>query len=310
MSGDTAVLGAVNDDDTGTNSGAAYVFVRSGTTWTQQDKLLASDGIGNESFGFSVALSGETALVGASKATAPLSQSGAAYVYVRSGSSWTQQDKLIPDDPEGFSGFGLSVGISGDTAVVGKFVDSTFAFAAGSAYVFSRSGTSWAQQDKLTPADRAAQQEFGHSVSISGDTVVVGAPKDDDLGVDAGAAYIFSIETLDPVLYGISDFALDTVDPVTGALQSSVAISVPGDALPLGGFGLTVNPTTNEMYATVKLFFGSGFNRNLARIDPNTGIATIIGSMDQSIVDLAFDDSGVLYALSGDCVSSCGGPNA
>ena len=194
VSRDTVVVGA-RDDDTpaGAKAGSAYVFVRSGTTWSKQQKLLASDGAPLDNFGVSVSVAGDTAVVGAHGVTGS-PRAGSAYVFVRSGTTWSEQQKLVPSD--GAAGaFGYSVSVSEDegTVVVGAFMDDTPGGAgAGSAYVFVRSGTSWTEQQKLVPSDGAAGDSFGDSVSISGDTVVVGAfSADTSRGVDAGSAYVF-----------------------------------------------------------------------------------------------------------------------
>ena len=119
ISGDTAVVGAYLNDDAGTDSGSAYVFVRNGTSWTQQAKLTASDAAAGDQFGFAVSISGDTAVVGAFGNDDAGSNSGSAYVFVRSGTSWTQQAKLTASDAAAGDGFGVPVSISGDTAVVG-----------------------------------------------------------------------------------------------------------------------------------------------------------------------------------------------
>jgi len=191
VSGDTALVGARGDDDKGFNAGSAYVFVRSGTTWTQQAKLTASDGAAGDEFGFSVSVSGDTALVGAIGDDDKGFNAGSAYVFVRSGTTWTQQAKLTASDGAAGDVFGFSVSVSGDTALVGAHFDNDKGSASGSAYVFVRSGTTWTQQAKLTASDGAAGDVFGFSVSISGDTALVGAPGDDDKGFNAGSAYVF-----------------------------------------------------------------------------------------------------------------------
>ena len=113
ISGSTAVVGA-----RGKNSftGAAYVFARSGTTWSQQAKLTAADAAANDNFGYSVAISGSTAVVGAPVKN---SETGAAYVFVRSGTAWSQQAELTASDAAANDRFGWSVAISGSTVVVG-----------------------------------------------------------------------------------------------------------------------------------------------------------------------------------------------
>jgi hypothetical protein len=168
LSGDTALLGASGALN---GTGAAYVFVRHGAGWSQQAKLIASDGHG---LGTSVSLSGDTALVGA-----PSNGPGSAFVFVRNGTTWSQQ-AMLTNGAQG-SSFGWSVSVSGDTAIVG-------AYQAGTAHVFVRSGTSWSQQAQLTASDGGGDN-FGMSVSVSGDLALVGAPVKAGY---AGAAYVFA----------------------------------------------------------------------------------------------------------------------
>jgi uncharacterized repeat protein (TIGR01451 family) len=191
ISGDTALVGAPQDDMTGaTDRGSAYVFVRSGTLWTEEQRLVASDGAAGDFFGWSVALSADTAVVGAPGCdTAGGSDAGSAYVFVRPGTEWVEQQKLQASDGAASDGFGGSVAVSGDTALVGAASD---AAQTGAAYAFVRSGTAWSQQQKLLASDAATGDLFGASVAISGDTALVGASLDDTgAGVDAGAAYVF-----------------------------------------------------------------------------------------------------------------------
>jgi MYXO-CTERM domain-containing protein len=188
LSGDTALVGSLSDTARGENAGSAYVYVRSGTSWTEQAKLEASDGAADDWFGASsVALSGDTALVGASRDDTERGEdAGSAYVFVRSGTSWTEDAKLEARDGAGADFFGSSVALSGDTALVGAAGGDT----AGSAYVFVRSGTSWTEQATLRASDGAAG--FGLRVALSGDTALVGAHLDDTArGRGAGSAYVF-----------------------------------------------------------------------------------------------------------------------
>ncbi len=186
ISGDYAVVGAGFDDDNGTESGSAYVFKRSGTSWAQEVKLLPADGKASDRFGFSVSISGDYALVGAYFNG---TESGSAYVFKRSGTSWTQEAKLLPPDNAAGDQFGISVSISGDYALVGAALNDDNGTDAGSAYVFKRTGTSWAQEAKLlAPEGVAAGDNFGRSVSISDEFAVVGAWRDN---ADAGSVYVF-----------------------------------------------------------------------------------------------------------------------
>jgi len=196
LDGDTALVGAYTDTvGANSNQGSAYVFVRSGTSWSQQKKLTASDGAADDHFGYSVALSGETALVGTYTDTVGANPSqGSAYVFVRSGTNWSQQTRLTAADGAASDYFGYSVALSGNTALVGAIFDDINANNdQGSAYVFTRSGTSWSQQKKLTSQDGAAYDAFGYSVALYGNTALVGTPYD-DVGAnnDQGSAYVFT----------------------------------------------------------------------------------------------------------------------
>jgi len=179
VSGDTAVIGAEYE---GGGRGAAYVFVRSGGAWTQQQKLTASDGAAWDSFGISVSVSGDTAAIGAAGKNG---FQGAAYVFVRSGGAWTQQQELTASDGVANDSFGTSVSVSGDTTVIGAIEKNNFQ---GAAYVFLRNGTVWTQQQELTASDGAPEDWFGFSVSVSGDTTVIGAGQKNNA---QGAAYVF-----------------------------------------------------------------------------------------------------------------------
>ena len=196
VSGETAVVGAWLDDDGGSDTGSAYVFVRSGTVWTQQAKLTAFDAAANDNFGTSVALSGDTAVVGAPRNGSPgQSDEGAAYVFVRSGGIWTLQTKLIASSTQPNLKLGNAVAVLDDTAVIGAEADLGGSnVGKGAAFVFVRSGTLWTQQAKLTASDAAqgTPDNLGHSVALSGDTIVAGAWQHDlAVGNDHGAAYVF-----------------------------------------------------------------------------------------------------------------------
>jgi hypothetical protein len=174
--GNTALIGAVNEDTSpNTANGAVYVFVRSGTTWTQQAKLLASDAAKDDNFGSSVSISadGNTALIGAvNEDTSPNTNNGAVYVFVRSGTTWTQQAKLLASDAASGDNFGSSVSISanGNTAIIGSpFEDTSPNINNGAVYAFTRSDTTWTQRQKIVPEDAKSNDFFGKLVSISGD---------------------------------------------------------------------------------------------------------------------------------------------
>ena len=210
------------------NAGAAYVFVRNAGVWSQQAYLKASNTEADDRFGFLVAVSGVTVVVGAqledSSATGVngdqtnngASFAGAAYVFVRAGGVWAQQAYLKASNTGAGDEFGFSVAVSGDTVVVGARLEDSNASgvngdptnnavnAAGAAYVFVRSAGNWSQQAYLKASNTGANDFFGYSVAVSDGTVVVGAQREDsdatgvnanqtnNFATDAGAAYIFA----------------------------------------------------------------------------------------------------------------------
>jgi phage gpG-like protein len=196
--GNTAIVGAPNENTSpNTDNGAAYVFTRTGFTWTEQQKLLASDAATDDQFGFSVALSsdGNTAIVGAQEKN---TFTGAAYVFTRTGSTWTEQQKLLASDAASGDQFGISVALSsdGNTAIVGaNLQDTSPNIDNGAVYVFTRSGSTWTEQQKLLASDAASSDQFGRSVALSsdGNTAIVGAPTEDTSPyTNNGAAYVFT----------------------------------------------------------------------------------------------------------------------
>ncbi len=185
ISGTTVIVGAHKDDDNGFSSGSAYLF---DTTTSQQiAKLLANDGATLDYFGYSVAVSGGTAIVGAPWDMVNDLQSGSAYLFDTT--TGQQIAKLLPNDGATFDLFGISVAISAATAIVGARGDDDNSINSGSAYLFDT--TTGQQIAKLLPDDGAAIDDFGHSVSISGTTAIVGAHWHDDNGDLSGSAYLF-----------------------------------------------------------------------------------------------------------------------
>jgi len=161
-------------------------------------KLTASDAAASDFFGVSVSISGDTAIVGALADDDVPNNSGSAYVFEKVAGTWTQVAKLTASDAAANDQFGLSVSISGDTAIVGAFLDDDVPNNSGSAYVFVKPVGGWDsvaspinEDAKLTASDAAAGDNFGVSVSISGDTAIVGAFGDDDVPNASGSAYVF-----------------------------------------------------------------------------------------------------------------------
>ena len=163
-----------------------------GSSVISETKLTASDGTAYDFFGNSVSISDDTAVVGAVEDDDKGVDSGSAYVFRYNGSAWVQEAKLTASDGEADDYFGVSVSISGDMVVVGAYGDDGVPANSGSAYIFRYDGNNWVEEAILTASDGAEGDLFGYSVSISGDTVVVGAVFGDDNSVtDSGSAYVF-----------------------------------------------------------------------------------------------------------------------
>jgi len=192
IDGDTALIGASGDATHGDSAGAAYIFVRSGGLWSQQAELQPNDPDAEARFGASVWLAGGTALIGAPGDATVGAESGSAYVFVGSAGTWTQQAKLQPADMAAGRQFGASLALSADTALIGADAALVQSTDPGAAYVFTRTGTQWTQQQRLTPLAATANVLFGDSVAIAGDTALIGAPNDEELGEGAGSAYVYS----------------------------------------------------------------------------------------------------------------------
>ncbi len=259
ISGDTALVGAINDGLA--RSGCVYVFARQGMTWIPQARLTGPEGGSSVSFGTSVDLSGNTAIVGSPG-------DDAAYVFSRSGAVWNQQAKLTV--PGG--NFGDSVAISGETALIG----SSFEAIGGSAYVYVRNGTTWTQQAKLKSPAPEDRDIFGGAVAISGDIAVIGALLDDtQAGTDAGSAYLFKR---------------------VGSVWNQEAQLSPGDASAADFFGISValagGPfTSTTTWQNIPIGSrGGSFEFNF-RLSPKAalmnGVAGLVSGAAEDYPDLA-----------------------
>ncbi len=199
IDGDILVVGAYLDDDAAENSGSVYIYQYSphNTNFEYVAKLTALYPAANDFFGVSVAINGDTVVVGAHGDDDVANGSGSAYIFVKSGVVWTDMTetaKLTASDPASYDGFGKSVAVNGDTVVVGAEKDDDAADNSGSVYLFQKPLSGWStmtQTAKLTASDPGLNDSFGKSVAISDDRVVVGAPYDDDNANDSGSIYIF-----------------------------------------------------------------------------------------------------------------------
>jgi hypothetical protein len=341
LSGDTLVVGAPREDssttgingnqgnNSATDSGAAYVFVRNGTNWVQQAYLKASNTGAGDMFANTVAVSGDTVVVGAryeaSSATGvngnqsdnSAGDSGAAYVFVRHGTNWVQQAYLKASNTGAGDLFGYRVAVSGDTVVIGAQGESSNATGvngnqsdnsvgdSGAAYVFVRNGTNWAQEAYLKASNTGAGDLFGNAVAVSGDTVVVGAlgeasnatgvngNQSDNTAAGSGAAYVFvrsgSTWSQQAYLKASNTGAFDY-------FGSAVAVS--GDTVAVGAYGedskaTGVNGNQNDNTAT-----GSGAAYAFVRSGSTWSQRAYLKASNTDALD-AFGDP---VAVSGDTV--------
>ncbi len=195
VEGDTAVAGAPGaSTPAGPLAGYAYVFVRSGASWTEQQRLQAPDATARDFFGGEVALSGDTLVVGAPWAESGIyPNAGVVYVFVREGGAWTFQQKLEPERPSDLGFYGSSLAVSGDTIVVGDSNATVQGTAyQGRAHVYVRSGNAWSLQQTLVASDGGEGEYFGQALDLEQDTLVVGALLASAGGVRKGAAYVFT----------------------------------------------------------------------------------------------------------------------
>lgn len=206
IDGDIIVVGAhLEDSTTGSNAGAAYVFQKNlgGTdNWGERTKIIGSGTTASDKFGFDVDVSGDTIVVGAQHDDPSGSASGAAYVFDRhegGSNNWGEVGSLSASNGTSSDLFGYSVSIDGDIVVVGsRFGNSSSTNSTGSAYVFERNeggSDNWGEVTQIEASDAAVSDQFGYSVSVSGDTIAVGARLDDDGGSNTGSVYLFGQNT-------------------------------------------------------------------------------------------------------------------
>ncbi len=294
ISGDTIVIGADRDDSL---RGAAYVFTRSGGAWGQRQKLLADDPESGDEFGVSVAIDGDTIVVGArGDDIRPIPNPGAAYVFVRSGGNWVRQQRLTAGDGVAHDIFGDAVAISGDTIVVGaRGVDINGQIDQGAAYVFKRSEATWSLRQKLVADDGAANDRFGDKVAISGRTIVVGVSLA-DIGpkTNQGSAYVFRLELGEETWFQSQKLVARDGEKED---RFGVSVTISGDTIAVGAsrrqgsvYFFTRNPTVFHSGAKLTAADATGgdlFGASVA-ISGNTFVAGALGRSS---------NRGAVYAL-------------
>lgn len=253
--GNTLAVGAPGEDGSASNSGAVYVFTRSGGSWSQQGSPIKATGTAlNDRFGSAVALSsdGNTLAVGAPGRNV---DAGSVYVFVRSGTSWTEEGNLSATNAGANDGFGTSVALSndGNTLAVGApgedgsntGIDppsNELASNSGAAYVFVRSSSIWGQEAYVKASNTGANDGFGTSVALSndGNALAVGAPGQDDTATDSGGAYVFvrSVAT-----WSQEAFVKASNPDAQDAFGHSLALSGDGSTLAVGAYREASNAT-------------------------------------------------------------------
>lgn len=190
VSGSNAFVSMHLDDDRGTNAGAVHFYQLSGGSWVQRQKIYAADAAVEDQFGRGMAIAGDVAVIGSYRAdVSGFNDAGAAYVFRYNGSSWIQQQKLVPFDPAAGDNYGYAVAIDGNVIVVGSYLDDDLGPSTGSAYVYRYNGSSWVFEQKLLPPRPSVL--FGVSVSVSGNVVVGGSYWDNEKGTGSGSVSVF-----------------------------------------------------------------------------------------------------------------------
>lgn len=191
VDGDLAVIGAPYDDDRGADSGSAYIFARVGGVWGQSAKLLPASGLSEDYFGRSVGLDGDVVIAGAHQDDTLGENAGCGYIFERDGGVWAERAKLLPSGGTAWDSIGVSVGVGGGVAVLGAPNASVRATFDGALHVFEGVSGAWLEVGMLCAPDGGAFDYLGFTASTADGDVVGGAWGDDDLGLDAGAAYVF-----------------------------------------------------------------------------------------------------------------------
>ena len=194
ISGNVAIVGADADDENGSDAGAAYTYRYDGSSWVEEDKLLASDGLPGDRFGANLAISGDLAIVGVPVGDGNQSNTGTAYIYRYNGSTWLEEIKLFASDGVNGDQFGRSVAVGGNVALIGAPSDYEVNDdeRTGAVYVYRFDGTAWGHEIKFLASDTQVDDQFGNSVAISGDSAIVASFVHDDNGASSGSAYVFA----------------------------------------------------------------------------------------------------------------------
>ena len=324
ISGDYAIVGAYGEDENAsganilTEAGSAYIFKNNAGTWSQVQKIVASDRATSDYFGSSVAISGDYAIVGAwsenedASGINILTEAGSAYIFKNNAGTWSQVQKIVATDRGAGDRFGSSVAISGDYAIVGAHIEDEDAsgantlLGAGSVYIFKNNAGAWAQVQKIVASDRGANDRFGSSVAISDDYAIVGAFVEDEdaSGANtlsaAGAAYIFKnnagtwnqVQKIVAADRGVND-------------QFGWSVAISGDYAIVGAFyededasGANTLSNAGATYIFRSAIYGAtyqDFNQNCSRDALDVGLANRTLMLNPGNIVLQTDNYGNWY---------------
>ncbi len=291
VSRDTAMVGAIWDNDNGTQSGSVYVYQRERGpegSWVFAQKLLASDGGGDDLFGYVTAIDGEVAVIGApGHVDANNPGTGTAFVFRLDPNTnqWIEEQELFASDGAWQDGFGASVSITGDVALIGAPGDDDDGFSSGSVYVFrfDRKTSQWIEVQKLTASDAMTSDSFGGSVALAGDLAVIGTPGQDGVAEETGAAYVFRFDS-DTATWIEQDklFASDgtPLDRFGWAVAVGVDVALVGAHLDGAGsaYVFRYDPKNSAWFEEQKLVASGGAPDDFGRAVAMDGDVALIGS--------------------------------
>lgn len=299
------------DGPGGINQGAVYIFEGEGATWQEAALLLAADPSPYDGFGTSVAVSGETLLIGAPSDDGPGGpDQGAVYVFVRTNSMWSQQSKLVASDAAAQDDFGRAIAMGDGIAVIGApRVDGPSGSNQGAAYVFTRNNAVWSQTAKLAAADPGAGDQFGTAVAIDGGRIVIGAPLDDVAGAfNRGSAYLF-----ERTGSGWIQREKFTASDGAAADNFGSAVAINGAALVVGAPGRDRGTVSNAGAAYVRTLSAGGWSEQLLLLAltawPN-GLIGQVAAMDGTAIvlgtfgDAMIDGSNAAFVYGFECLTA------
>jgi hypothetical protein len=297
IAGNVAVVGASEDDELGLRAGSAYFYRWDGTSWGGEQKIMASDGTAEDTFGYSVGISGDHAIVGAHGRN---SSTGVVYMYHWDGTSWGDEQKITASVGAPGDLYGWEVGISGDKAIVTAQGDDDRAGNAGAVYVYRWNGSSWGGEQKITVSDASVNDNLGRSAGISGDKIIVGSWSDDDKATNAGAVYFFQ---WNGTIWGNEQKVLASDGVINNHFSDSVDIS--GDHAIVGA--ITDDRGTYSGSAYIYKWNGTSWSGEQKALASDGAANDLFGcgtaiSDDHAVVGACFDDdngadSGSVYFL-------------